>query len=100
MTPRSPTPMIGRHCDRYVVTVASPVRADRRPVEHLSGDTCRETDSERGILSPAGFREPLYPAGRLNRCALAGETDIDNRKCPGHQRLPMIPTRRCGCPEA
>ena len=44
MTPRSPTPMIVRHCDRYVVTVASP------PVEH-------------GSVSPAGFREPLYPAG-------------------------------------
>ena len=35
MTPRSPTPMLAGHCDRYVVTVASPsgrARLDRQPV--------------------------------------------------------------------
>src|SRR5262245_19570704 len=82
MTPRSPTPMIGRHCDRSVVTVAS---HDRHPA-----GPCRVTDTERGIQPPDGFPKALYPARRLNRCALAGETDIEN---PGTRPGRPAPSR-------
>ena len=42
MTPRSPTPIFGGHCDRYVVTVASPSAGVETP-------------------SPTRFGDPLYP---------------------------------------
>ena len=39
MTPRSPTPMSGGHCDRYGVTVATPLggRGDAGPGRPLTG---------------------------------------------------------------
>ena len=54
MTPRSPTPMIVGHCDRYVVTVASPLRRARIDVA-------------------SRFSRAVVSCPTLNRCALAGD---------------------------
>ena len=73
MTPRSPTRMLARHCDRYVVTLASPVgawigspyvvpfrRRERGP-EPAAGTHEMPRDGPVGACD-VRFEDPLYPA--------------------------------------
>ncbi len=46
MTPRSPTPMIVGHCDRYVVTVASPLASTDRLRQPVFASRCILPDTE------------------------------------------------------
>ena len=46
MTPRSPTPMIVGHCDRYVVTVASPPTSTDRRRQPVFASRCILPDTE------------------------------------------------------
>ena len=76
MTPRSPTRMLAGHCDRYVVTLASPGETMPRvgvgPARGTSDDAPGGPADRRGRIEalpdrPLGacdvrFENPLYPA--------------------------------------
>ncbi len=73
MTPRSPTRMLARHCDRYVVTLASPggaiviapyVLLGRGPgsVRPERADGCEKPVNGRSEACDVRFEDPLYPA--------------------------------------
>src|SRR3954452_803652 len=62
MTPRSPTRMLARHCDRYDVTLASPGRT-----RHAVGPApARWASLKRPAERPQG---PEIPLGKRPKCA-------------------------------
>ena len=78
MTPRSPTRILARHCDRYVVTLASPIRP------------C-DVRFSKGRCILRRTTEPVRPADR-------DSTSAPGSLGPGFFARPRIPDRRCGRP--